>query len=332
MTKRPAQPAASRTQRPARRDAPITPLKLPRHVKTVIVFGGSFDPPHFMHVVAPITTVVRMYGPKEGWLLYVPAARNPHKKSVVAPDDHRLAMLRLAIDIPGPRSIWTDELDRAAAARANGRKPEPSYTIDTLRRLRRVLPKHVDLRLMIGSDQISDFHRWKEPREIIGLAEPLVLAREPMERVSSVYSMLDDTFWTREEKREWCTRVAPNFPLEAASTSVRQAIPGAPRNAEAWKRRKAIRDIPTTVARHIIAHNLYAFREGPPHKVAPEDMPQTLTGDAPGTMERVRRSILSQLAKDFASQIASKKRARRSKSRPESKFNPKSTRTRRPKP
>lgn len=280
-----------------------------------------------MHIVAPITTVVRMYGPKQGWLLYVPAARSPFKQSVVAPDDHRLAMLRLAIDIPGPRSIWTDELDRARWQREHKRKPSPSYTIDTLRRLRSVIPDRIKLRLLIGSDQVWEFHRWKEPREIIRLAEPLVLAREPTISVSSVHAALDDEFWTREEKREWCTRVAPNFPLEAASTSVRLAIPGAPRNAEAWKRRKALRDIPTPVARHIIAHNLYAFRAGTPRDLAPEEMPRTLTGDAPGTMERVQSSLLLQLAKNFASPTASRKRERRPKptSKPHGARTPRNT-------
>ncbi|MCW5768350.1 MAG: nicotinate-nicotinamide nucleotide adenylyltransferase [Phycisphaeraceae bacterium] len=311
MSKRSAKPAASAT-RPVQGgkpgEAPITPLGIPRDVKTLVVFGGSFDPPHFMHVVAPITTVVRLYGPKEGWLLYVPAARSPHKRSVVAPDDHRLAMLRLAIDIPGPRSIWTDELDRARWQRDHKHKPPPSYTIDTLRRLRSIVPARVKLRLLIGSDQVWEFHRWRQPREIIRLAEPLVLMREPTERVSSVFSALDDGFWTREEKRAWCTRLAPNFPLEAASTSVREAIPGAPRNAESWKRRKALRDLPTPVARHIIAHNLYGFREGPALRLAPESMPRALTGDAPDAMERVRRSVLSNLATGFLPMNTSPKR------------------------
>ncbi|QYK48298.1 MAG: nicotinate-nicotinamide nucleotide adenylyltransferase [Phycisphaeraceae bacterium] len=330
MSKRSAKPAASAT-RPAQRgtpgEAPITPLEIPRNVKTLVVFGGSFDPPHFMHIAAPIMTVVRMYGPKEGWLLYVPAARSPHKQSVVAPDDHRLAMLRLAIDIPGPRSIWTDELDRARWQREHKRKPSPSYTIDTLRRLHSIVPARVKLRLLIGSDQVWEFHRWKEPREIIRLAEPLVLAREPTGSVSSVYAALDDEFWTREEKREWCARLAPNFPLEAASTSVRLAIPGAPHNAEAWKRRKALRDIPTPVARHIIASNLYGFRAGTPRDLAPEEMPQTLTGDTPGTMERVRNSLILQLAKNVASPTGSRKRKRRPKptSKPHGARTPRNT-------
>lgn len=304
MRKRVTKGAGSRASRSAKGDAPITPLKLPSHVKTVVVFGGSFDPPHFMHVVGPLTSVVPMYGPKEGWLLYVPAARSPHKSTVVASDDHRLAMLRLAIDLPGPRSIWTDELDRARWSREHRRKPSPSYTIETLRRLRSIVPARVRLRLLIGSDQVCDFHRWREPREIIRLAEPLVMAREPSAWVSSIYSSLAGDFWTREERRAWCARVAPNFPLEAASTSVRLAIPGAPRNPDSWKRRKVLRDIPTPVARHIIAHNLYGFREGPSLALAPENMPHSLTGDAPDAMERVRRSVLSNLATGLLSMNA----------------------------
>ena len=244
------------------RRPPITPLRLPRGVRTVVVFGGSFDPPHVYHALAPFLIQTKFFA-KDGWVLYVPAAQSPLKgRGPVASDMHRLAMLKRALDIPAPRSIWTDEIDRAAWLARRGRS-EPSYTIDTLRRLRTVVPKGVTLRLLIGADQAANFHEWKDARSIITLAEPLVLAREPIVTVSDLYVALDSDFWTRDERVAWSRRMAPNVPIPAASTTLRDAIPGAPKNVARWSDHKGLQDVIDSVAQYIIDHNLYSFRKGP---------------------------------------------------------------------
>ncbi len=266
--------------------APITPLKLPRHVKTVVVFGGSFDPPHHMHVLAPLMLTQTMFG-DTGWLLYVPAARSPHKSSVIASDEHRLAMLRYAIDLPGQRSIWTDELDRAAWAREHEHTPAPSFTIDTLKRLRKILPARVKLRLLIGSDQVGAFHKWNEPREIIKRAEPLIMMRPPVSSVLRLWQSLDSRFWTREERLAWLTRLAPSGEAPMSSTALREAIRGAPKSLSAWLKREDLNTVSEGVARHIIRYNLYNHRPGGPRPLDPRDMPPAPVGNYPRFAERV---------------------------------------------
>lgn len=300
----------------ARRSAAdlITPITLPTRVRTLLVFGGSFDPPHFYHTIGPLSVVRRLYGPR-GWVLYVPAAQSPHKPDGPhASDEHRLAMLRLALDLPGPRSIWTDEIDRARRARerSGATRAPASYTIDTLRRLRRVLPATVSLRLLIGSDQVAAFHRWKRPREIIRLAEPLVMVREPVVTASSLYSSLDREFWTLDERRAWCTRLAPNFPMEPSSTAVRDAIPGASRNAERWENHSRLSGIATSVAEYIIEHNLYGFRPGPikPARSVPEP-----SGDEPGARRRVDRALAVGLARVARGSILDDRKDKRPKAK-----------------
>lgn len=271
-------------------EAPITPLKLPRHVKTLVVFGGSFDPPHHMHILAPLITTNALFG-DEGWLLFVPASRSPHKSSVIAPDDHRLAMLRLAIDVPGQRSIWTDELDRAAWARERGTRPSPSYTVDTLRRLRRIVPARVAIRLLIGSDQAVSFHKWKDPREIIRLAEPLVAMRAPVESVQRLWNALGlNRFWSHEERKSWLTRLAPSVEAPMSSTAIRAAISGAPASWRAWDGRESLESTHAGVARHIIRYNLYGHRSGAPKPIDPEDIPSAPLGDDP-TFARLVMSL-----------------------------------------
>jgi nicotinate-nucleotide adenylyltransferase len=193
------------------RSAPITPLTLPRKVRHLLVYGGSFDPPHFYHTIAPLSVVGRIYD-GDAWVLYVPAARSPHKsRGPFASDEHRLEMLKLALDTPGPRSIWTDEIDRARWEREHGRAGGPSYMIDTLRRLKRVLPReNITLRLLIGSDQVAEFHRWKEPRKVIALAEPLVLVRSSGQRKSGgrgARAWRPTSRWTRPPPA--CVKASP---------------------------------------------------------------------------------------------------------------------------
>jgi hypothetical protein len=145
--------------------------------------------------------------------------------------------------------------------------------IDTLRRLRSIVPRRVKLRLLIGSDQVRSFHRWKDPRAVIRLAEPLILARAPETTAGRVASALDHAFWTRAERRAWCSRLAPNFPLKESSTEIRDAIPGAPRDARRWDRIPALRGVITPVAKYIVAHNLYGFRKGPTRPPPPRPAP-----------------------------------------------------------
>lgn len=230
----------------------ISPIPLPRRVRTVLLFGGMFDPPHLYHTIGPLAAATRLF-PRGGWVLYVPTAKSPLKPEGPGASDHdRLAMLRLALDAPGPRSIWCDELERGG----------PCYTIDTIRRARRVLPRHVELRLLIGSDQAAQFHRWKDFRSIIRLAEPVVMLREPIVRPDQLYSALDEEAWRPEERAAWCTRLAPNFPMPASSTALRDAIRTAPRDAGKWADRPPLDTVNTAVARYIIEHRLYGFGVG----------------------------------------------------------------------
>jgi nicotinate-nucleotide adenylyltransferase len=223
-------------------------LEFPRRVRTVLLFGGSFDPPHHAHIAGPTTVARRLYG-DSAVVLFIPAARSPHKPGgPAAADEHRVAMLRLA----GAEHVWTGELDAG-----RGRAGRPSYTIGTVRRLRRDLPERIALRLLIGADQAAAFHRWKDPRAIIRLADPLVMARVPVTTADDLYRALDARFWTTAEKRAWCARLAPNPLADDASTQTRRAVPRAPGTLAGWERE--LPQVPPAVARYIMGHRLYGF-------------------------------------------------------------------------
>ncbi|MGD9790379.1 MAG: nicotinate-nicotinamide nucleotide adenylyltransferase [Phycisphaerales bacterium] len=252
-----------------RNAAPITPLRLPRGMTHLVVFGGTFDPPHDYHAAEPARVAERLFG-KRALVLYVPAARNPLKsKGPIASDADRLTMLALATkDAPGRTAIWTDEIDRAVWSRERNTtsKPtaqQPSFMVDTLERLRRITPKSVTLRLLVGGDAIASFHKWRRARRIIELAEPLVMPRPGVngsEVVGAldVFDSLDLKFWTRAERAAWCTRLAPARIDDVSSTALRAAIARAHADARHWRSDPMLRHLPEQVAKHIREHRLYS--------------------------------------------------------------------------
>ena len=142
--------------------------------RRLLIFGGSFDPPHRAHVELPEAVRVAI---DADVIVYVPAGRAPHKldKQQTA-GTHRLAMLRLAVGnavAAGTAVVLDDEIRRVEE---DGR---PSYTINTLEDLKRRIHPDAEMRLLIGMDQVRIFESWKDWGRIVELAEPVVMMRPP---------------------------------------------------------------------------------------------------------------------------------------------------------
>lgn len=222
-----------------------TPLPVPAGPQApafIVVFGGTFDPPHRAHAELPSRVrdeLERRAGvPGRAWLVYVPAARSPHKPGgPAAPDADRVEMLRLALaDAAVPRAaVWTDEIDRAASARAAGEDPAPSYTVETLGRARAWLDAQrldaVPLRLLTGADQALGFHRWRQPRDVLRLARPAVMVREDASTSGAgadadtlVDALAATGFWDARDLAMWRDAVVPVGRVDASATRVRRAL------------------------------------------------------------------------------------------------------------
>ena len=241
------------------RDAPISPLPpMPVTPRVVYVYGGSFDPPHAYHLWGP-TFAGHFLAEDRAWCLYVPAARSPLKRSgPVAADHHRVAMLRAMIGRKGPMSVWTDEIDRAAWHAAHSHGPaRPSYTIDTLKRLRRLLPARTRIHLLIGADQAVEFHKWKSARAIVRLAEPLVMPRAGLETPFALARAMREgdagEFWTAREIGRWAMRIVPVGTLATSSTAIRKGLTGTDA-----ARVTALVHLTAPVAKYIARHGLYS--------------------------------------------------------------------------
>lgn len=128
---------------------------------TVGVFGGSFNPVHFGHLLLAdeICEALRL-----DRVLFVPAAVPPHKPAAeLASAEHRYRMTALAVR----------EHPRFAVSDIELRRDGPSYTVDTLR----ALENEGTLRLLIGSDTFLDLLSWREPRKVVRLARLIVVPR-----------------------------------------------------------------------------------------------------------------------------------------------------------
>ena len=202
--------AGSQNVRP---EAAITPWPAPPGAP-VLLFGGTFDPPHLAHTALAVQARNELLG-DEGWLVFVPAARNPHKPTgPQATDQQRLDMLRLATGKAERVTIWTDEIDRA-------HQDEPSFWADTVQRARRAAGADVLLRFLIGADQAIAFQRWHNRAQILAHAEPAVMLRDPCPtREAFRASLLSNGL----DLSEWMPRLLGTTVNPAASTYARNAI------------------------------------------------------------------------------------------------------------
>ncbi len=220
------------------------PFPVPAGARAILVYGGAFDPPHKAHFELPPLLRDTLGA---DFLLYVPAARSPHKDAkpgASGPD--RVAMLRAGLRGVGRAGVSTIELDRATDTAG------PSYTIDTLRDFASRAGAGATFRLLIGADQAREFHGWREPREIIRLAEPAVMLRGGTHADRAALLEAMRPHWSEGEMRAWESRLVEAPIIEASATEARRIIREEGVGAESLRRL-----VPPEVIEVIRARGLY---------------------------------------------------------------------------
>ncbi|MEM5776001.1 MAG: nicotinate-nucleotide adenylyltransferase, partial [Anaerolineaceae bacterium] len=120
------------------------------------LLGGTFNPVHNGHIrMACIALDEFMLGE----VVFIPAGNPPHKRSeAIAPAEHRVNMLRLAIQDESRFSINTLEIDREGL----------TYTVDTLETLRHLHPGN-EYNYIIGADTLYELPGWRNFERVIAL-------------------------------------------------------------------------------------------------------------------------------------------------------------------
>ena len=128
------------------------------------ILGGSFNPIHNGHI--HIAQQVREKLDLEKVLL-IPTGTPPHKpKQELVEPRHRYAMSLIASFNLRDLEVSDIEVRRQAV----------SYTIDTVRQLKKVLRRRA-LYLILGADSVADLHTWRDAERLIWEAEPVIVAR-----------------------------------------------------------------------------------------------------------------------------------------------------------
>jgi nicotinate-nucleotide adenylyltransferase len=126
------------------------------------VLGGTFDPPHVGHVIVAQDV---LEGLDLDRLLLVPAGSPPHRREVFP------ASLRYELT----RQLFA-ELDGMQVSEIELEREGPSYTVDTLERIRQELSPKA-LFCVIGSDQLDVIETWHDWRRLPALAQVAVMER-----------------------------------------------------------------------------------------------------------------------------------------------------------
>jgi nicotinate-nucleotide adenylyltransferase len=132
--------------------------------KRIGLYFGSFNPVHNGHLM--IGNYLAEYGELDQvWFVISPLNPFKDEKSLL-PDYHRRELLTRAIGDYAKFRVSSVEF----------KLPKPSYTIDTLEYLTKEYPSYV-FSLIMGSDQLPDFQRWKNPEKILENFRILVYPR-----------------------------------------------------------------------------------------------------------------------------------------------------------
>lgn len=164
------------------------------------ILGGSFDPIHIGHLRLAIEAKEQLKLEK----VYLETSYlSPFKESHSASLDIRLEMVRSSIRELQGIELGTYDINQQ----------EKSYSINMLRHYSKT---HKDIFLIMGSDALSGFPKWKQPEEITRIAI-LAVATRQNEKIKTII---------KDFPKHWHNKIL-TFPfptLEVSSTMIREKI------------------------------------------------------------------------------------------------------------
>ena len=170
------------------------------------IMGGTFDPIHLGHL-ATAEAVRENFSLDE--ILFIPAARPPHKLGKKVTDEHhRLTMTILATRSNKFFKVSDMELKRTGL----------SYTLDTMNELHKTFGRSTELFFIIGADSLVDLFKWHAAKELVAKCHFIATTRPG---VDVDFSAVENFFG--EVAKEHIHRVTtPEF--EISSTDIREKI------------------------------------------------------------------------------------------------------------
>ncbi|MBE6552442.1 MAG: nicotinate (nicotinamide) nucleotide adenylyltransferase [Ruminococcaceae bacterium] len=138
-------------------------------MKKIIIFGGTFDPPHKGHTETARYLLNEL---SPDLMLVFPAGIPPHKRigSDSLPAD-RFKMAKLAFEpLESQTGVTVVVSDREL------RRPGKSYTFDTVSEVKEIYPES-EIFLYIGSDMTESFDKWYRYEDILKMCRIVTAKR-----------------------------------------------------------------------------------------------------------------------------------------------------------
>lgn len=196
------------------------------------VFGGSFDPVHYGHLLLAECCLDQA---RLDTVWFVPAAQQPLKPhGPRASSVDRLAMLEIVCREREQFRASTLEIDRGGV----------SYTAETLESIHDLHPT-AELFFLMGADSLADLPQWHRRAEIFKLATPLVVYRA--DAAPPNFDLLRP--FLNSQRVDEISRQQVEMPATAISSSqIRAAVA----DRGPWEKL-----VPAQVADYIRQHRLY---------------------------------------------------------------------------
>jgi len=139
--------------------------KSSKFYKKIGIMGGTFNPIHNGHLVTAQEALSQF---KLDKVIFIPTGNPPHKiENEVASAEDRYIMTVIATSSNSNFFVSRMEIDRKGK----------SYTIDTVRQLRKIYGKNSLLYFITGADAILEILTWKNTGEIVSLCKFIAATR-----------------------------------------------------------------------------------------------------------------------------------------------------------
>ncbi len=196
---------------------------------TIVVFGGSFNPPHNSHF-STAQQVLNQYEEVEK-VVFIPVNKK-YEKDGLEENKHRYNMLKLVIDKNS--SFMLSDIDM--------NKERSLYTIETLEEIKEQFPNK-EIWFLIGSDNLKELHTWKRAEELLSKYKILVMERNE-DKIDEIIEKNELIKNYKQNIRKLEERIRSNF----SSTYIRSQI----------KKQKSVKYLmPDDVYQYIKTNKLY---------------------------------------------------------------------------
>ena len=205
-----------------------------KFVKKIGIMGGTFNPVHSGHLVTAQEALSQF---KLDRVIFIPTGNPPHKiEKDIADAEDRYIMTVIATSSNSNFYVSRMEIDRK----------EKSYTIDTVRQLRKKYGKNSSLYFITGADAILEILTWKNTDEIISLCK-FIAATRPGYDMTRIEDLRKKLFSSSEAsyKKIYCMEIPA---LSISSTDIRNRVRSG---------RPIDYLLPEGVSNYILKHGLY---------------------------------------------------------------------------